>query len=428
MTHSSILKNTIFMRMFSSYSISMLGRWFDMVAIMILFGYVWEVEPLIIALIPVAYALPHALLSQFAGILADRNSKIKLMVIADVLTAVFTVALFFAPHPWVALTILLLRATLTVIHYPAQQGLIKDVVEEKLIVKAVTLNGTMNEFTKIMGPFIGGSLAAAFSPKLCILINAFAYFISALILLTIIKNKQTQEKSAVDKEMCSQTPFWTSWCEGWLAVLNNRILVVSFAFSIVGYIGIQIVDVQIIVLFREIAPSRPELIGWLMAASGAGAFIMMLVMNKYNKVKSYGWTFGGSLSLIGVGFGGVGFLYVGIPSYVPIILGFIAGLGVGLFTAGISYLLQKESTKENIGRISGIYNSLTGMIVLVAPLIGGILISLWKVSTVYQAIGISLTIIGFTGIVLKRILWRHGVNDGEKAHLNFVESTQSIEN
>jgi MFS transporter, DHA3 family, macrolide efflux protein len=34
----------------------------------------------------------------------------------------------------------------------------------------------------VIGPFIGGSLAAAVSPRLCILINAVAFFVSALIL------------------------------------------------------------------------------------------------------------------------------------------------------------------------------------------------------------------------------------------------------
>jgi MFS transporter, DHA3 family, macrolide efflux protein len=55
----TIWKNKIFVRLFGSYSISMLGHWFDMVAIMVLFGYVWQADPLLLAFIPIAYALPH---------------------------------------------------------------------------------------------------------------------------------------------------------------------------------------------------------------------------------------------------------------------------------------------------------------------------------------------------------------------------------
>jgi MFS transporter, DHA3 family, macrolide efflux protein len=71
---------------------------------------------------------------------------------------------------------------------PAQQGLIKQVVEERLILKAVSYNGTVNQLSKVIGLFIGGSLAAAVSPRLCILINAVAFFVSALIFWRIAKH------------------------------------------------------------------------------------------------------------------------------------------------------------------------------------------------------------------------------------------------
>ncbi|UOQ46874.1 MFS transporter [Gracilibacillus caseinilyticus] len=405
MTTASIWKNKMFLRLFSSYSVSMLGRWFDMVAILILFSYVWEANPFIIALIPVAYALPHAFLSQFSGVLADRFNKVKLMLTADIATAILTLILFFAPNPAIALPVLLLRATVTVIHFPAQQALIKSVVEEKLIVKAVTLNGSVDQLTKIIGPFLGGGLASAFSPKLCILFNAIAYGVSALILVSILK----KDLSSIHSNLAQKLSFWQSWREGWSTVLNSRILIVSIIFSLLAFIAIQMVDAQIAVLFREIAPSRPELIGWLMASAGAGAFVMLVMMNRLDKVHSYGFIFGGSVLFIGAGFGGVGFLYVGVPNYIPASCGFIAGLGVGLFSVGSNYVIQKESTSTNIGCVSGIFSSLTSLMVLVAPLAGGMLVSLINVETVFQAVGISLAVIGIIGIMFRKVLWRETV-------------------
>ncbi|SES12394.1 MFS transporter [Salipaludibacillus aurantiacus] len=404
--NSSIWKNAVFMRMFCSYSISMLGRWFDMVAIMILFGYVWETDPLTIALIPVMYALPHALLSQFAGILADRFNKGKLMMMADVGTAVLTIVLAMAPGPWLALPILLLRATLTVIHFPAQQALIKHVVEENLIVKAVTLNGTVNEFTKIMGPILGGSLAAIFSPRLCILINAAAYFISALILLSIIKKREVETSRSAEVEAGNKASFWQSWKDGWSMVLSSKILVVAVTFSLLGMTAIQMTDVQITVLLREIAPERPEMIGWVMASSGAGALAVMMLMNRFKKIAYYGVLIGSSFLLIGVPFGMLGLLETGVQSFVLTGLGFAAGIGIGIYTIVISYILQKETARENIGRVSGIYNSLSGMVVLGAPLLGGMLVGLFDVRLVYLGVGLSLSLIGLTSALLQQVLWQ----------------------
>ncbi|GEL77684.1 MFS transporter [Tenuibacillus multivorans] len=403
MTATSIWKNNTFMRLFYSYSISMFGRWFDMVAIMILFSYIWEANPIIIALIPVAYALPHAFLSQFAGILADRFNKVKLMLTADIATVILTLTLLTAPNPWIAISIILLRAIFTVIHFPAQQSLIKHVVKKELIMKAVSLNGSVDQLTKIIGPFIGGALASAFTPHLSLLINAVAYFISALILLSVLK--QGQKETTTDTHKKEKVPFWQSWKEGWIVVLQSKIIIVSILFSLISFTGVQMVDAQIAVLLREIAPTRPELVGWIMASSGAGALVIIWFLNRMDQLSSYGLILGGSVFLIGAGFGGVGFLYVGVPSIIPVILGFIAGLGVGLFSIGINYILQKETSEANIGRVSGIFSSITSLMILFAPLIGGMLVNWFDTSTVYQMIGIVLTSIGLIGIVLRKVLW-----------------------
>lgn len=398
---SSIWQNKIFMKMFGSYSISMLGRWFDLVAIIVLFGFVWDATPLTIALIPIAYALPHALLSQFAGILTDRFNKIKLMITADLLTAVFSLLLFFAATPQMALTIIFFRAMLTVIHFPAQQSMIKYIVEEKLITKAVTLNGTANEFTKIVGPLLGGSLAAAFSPQFCILVTAIAYFFSALILLTI-KNKKAGKYGSINQEE-EVSGFWTSWREGWSVVFSNKVLCFSIFFALLGLAAIQMVDVQIAVLLREISPERPELVGWMMACSGGGAVLTMLIMSRIDNIRSYGKLLSASFMMMGIACMGFGFLPAGFSDLLALVLGFSIGIGVGLLTIAISYMLQKETNQDNIGRVSGIYHSLSNMILLAAPLLGGVLVGFLEVRMVYVLVGIALLSFGIIGIAVRRL-------------------------
>ncbi|SEQ33140.1 MFS transporter [Piscibacillus halophilus] len=414
MSELSIWKNDIFLRLFSSYFISVLGRWFDMVAIMILFSYVWKADPLIIALIPVAYAFPHAFLSQFAGILADRFNKVKLMLIADISTAILTFILVLAPGPWTAISIVLVRATLTVIHYPAEQSLIKHVVPKELIVKAITLNGAADQFTKIIGPFVGAAIAAALSAKLCILFNGIAYIVSAIILMTILNKSPETSKG---EESTSQEPFWKLWRGGWSYVLNSRILVVSFLFSLLGFMAIQMVDIQFSVLLREIAPNQPSLVGAVISAAGAGALTMIFILNRFKEFKSYGLILGSSLFFIGVGFGGAGFWLNGLPNMLITLLGFTAGIGAGLFTVGQNYILQRETDHTTIGRVSGIFSSLTSLMVLMAPIIGGSLVTIFGVKLVFQMIGITLTIIGVLGILFKNFLWRKPCQEPSPTHL-----------
>jgi DHA3 family macrolide efflux protein-like MFS transporter len=398
----SIWKNRTFMRMFSAYSLSMTGQYFDMIAMAILFAYVWQADPVIIAMVPVAYAIPHVIFGQFAGILADRWKKINVMIMADIVVVVLTVILIFAPNPWWALPILMMRATATVFHFPAQQALVRQVVDEENLLKAVTLNGTVNQLSKVIGPFLGASIAAATSPQICLMINAIAFLLSALILFTIRKIKEEQVIEGRDPQ---ENTFMQSWSKGWQIVLKSRVLMASFIFTLIGFIAIQLVDAQFAVLLRKIAPERPELVGWVMSSFGMGALCVVILLNRLKEIKSYGWVLGGSILLIGVGFTWIGMLKPGMSSLWYFVAGFIGGTGVGLFSVGFSYLLQKETPKDAIGRVSGIYNSMAGVILIIAPLIGGILVGNLGPIIVFQVIGVVIGTIGIIGIVFQRVFW-----------------------
>ncbi|MFD1416105.1 MFS transporter [Oceanobacillus jeddahense] len=404
-------ENKEFLRLFTSYSVSMLGRWLDLVAIMILFGFTWNANPLIIALIPVVFALPHAIFSQFAGVLTDRFNKVKLMIFSDISVCLLSILLLFVSTPLIGLILLFIRSSFTIVHFPAQQSIIKEVVKEEHIVGAVTLNGMINEFTKMMGPLLGSSLAAFFSPKVCILINAIAYLISAMIVWSL-KERETKEKTVIVHQE-QQTSMWSKYIEGWKAVFTSRILLICISYSVIGYMAIQMTDVQLTVLFREVAATKPELLGWVMAASGLGAFISMFLMKRFFREINYRFVLGGSYILIGFGFGGMGFLSVGAATAIPIALGMITGGGVGLFSMGMSYILQRETTKENIGRVSGIYNSLTNTFILIAPIAGGLLVELWNVYLIYRITGLILIVFSFIFIFTRNVFLK-GNNKKER--------------
>lgn len=58
-----LLGNRVYLQVFSAYSLLMLGVFIDMLAIMTIVGFEWEVDPTMIGLIPVAYALMELFLA-----------------------------------------------------------------------------------------------------------------------------------------------------------------------------------------------------------------------------------------------------------------------------------------------------------------------------------------------------------------------------
>lgn len=396
-------KNRSFAKMFIAYGLSAFGDYFDFMAVSILLGFIWKADAMTIALIPLSFAVPSILFSQLAGILADRWNKRNLMISTDLIRAIFTIILIFAPNAWVLLGLITLRSTARVFHYPAQQAMTRGVVATDQLLQATSLNGAVFQLSKVLGPLLGASVASAFSPSSCMAVNAACFILSACLLLRIPADQgRVATAETVSKETLRLR---AAWRDGWHILLQSRALQVSLIFCLIGLAGIQMIDVQITVLLRDVAPNRPELIGWLVTAIGAGGLASVTWLRRFKQLSAYGWLLGGGVALIGLMFAAAGMFQQDSPIWFILSASFVGGIGTGFTSTGMNYILQKETPPEAIGRVSGIFDSLSSLIFVIAPLTGGVMIGLWGASLTFLSVGISVGTIGLIGVGLRRLLW-----------------------
>ncbi|OMD42475.1 MFS transporter [Paenibacillus odorifer] len=401
---TSLLKNKVYMRVYSAFATATFGDWFDALAIQVLVGYRWQASPLMLALIPVSIALPGILLGSVAGVAADRLNKLKLMRMCDLLTALLTVLVLFAPSMVWLLPLLMLRAAISTLNVPAQQSMTRSLVREDQLLQATSLNGIVNQGSKIAGPLLGGFALSVLTPQWCILINACLRGCSYLLLLTV-KNNEVGQVSSDQGDKEEQVPLRTMWKEGWGFILRSRLLLNSMLFGLIGALAIQMIDFQFTSLFRIIAPAEESMLGWLVAATGVGAIFMIMVMNKMNRGTGYGWKLGTGYALIGVSVGGLGLLQPGVTSLPVLLLGFVLGLGNGMFMITFNYCLQKETPPHMTGRVFGIQSTILSGVMIGAPLLGGMLVQAAGPSRIFFNFGIVIALIGVLGIAFGRVLW-----------------------
>lgn len=403
---TSLLKNKVYVRLYSAFATATFGDWFDALAIQVLVGYRWQASPLMLAMIPVCMALPGILLGSFAGVAADRLNKLKLMRICDLLTAVMTVLVLFAPNMMWLLPLLTLRAAISTLNVPAQQSMTRSIVREDQLLQATSLNGIVNQGSKIAGPLLGGLALSVLTPQWCILINACLRGCSYLLLLTVKDAQVGEARSAVrEAESEEQVPLRTMWKEGWSFILRSRILLNSMLFGLVGSLAIQMIDFQFTSLFRLIAPSQESMLGWLVASIGSGAVLMIIVLNKMNRGTGYGLKLGAGYVLIGIAVGGLGLLPQGVSIVPVLLLGFLLGLGNGLFIITFNYCLQKETPPHMTGRVFGIQSTILSGVMIGAPLLGGVLVQAAGPGHIFFNFGIVIAMIGLLGAVFGRVLW-----------------------
>ncbi|WP_233556032.1 MFS transporter [Galactobacter caseinivorans] len=137
--------------------------------------------------------LPILLLSPYAGLIADRMSKLRLLKITQagsmflalllgVLVLTNTAQLW---HVYVIATALGIVAAFD---GPPRQALVNDLVPRSLVPNAVSLNSTSFNLARLAGPGVAGLLIAAVGTGWLFLINAASY-VAVLIALAALKEK-----------------------------------------------------------------------------------------------------------------------------------------------------------------------------------------------------------------------------------------------
>lgn len=408
----SVWKNHTFRKLFSAYGISSFGGWFDYIAIMAIVTFEWKSSPLLIALLPISYALPGILLGQVAGVLADCWDKRKVMLASNLLRALFTFSLLFASGVWILYGILLMRATLEVINLPAEQAMTRQIVSDDQLLQATSLNTLIFQLAKIIGPLLGASLLSVTSSQICLVVNGSCLLLACCLLGWIRPTEKeitcgaTSQDVHVEKSSDSnKQPFIYAWKDGWSIVLRNKVLLVSLFFMLLVSMTIQFVDSQMSVLVRDIAPLHPEWMGWGIALFGLGAITMIGFLQRRSVMTGYGIAIGISATLIGGCFIWLGSMGAGVDFVFMILPCLIGGAGTGLWSVTSNYLFMNEAPKEAVGRVMGIVQSMSSMVWVIAPLLGGGLVTLVGPSLAFQICGIMLALLGIGAMLLQRYLW-----------------------
>lgn len=408
----SIWKNKVWIRMFSAYSISTFGDWFDIIAIFALMAYTWKVDPILIALLPITFALPGILLGSVAGVIADRWKKTHIMIFVSFISGILTFGLILVNNVYLVFPILLLRSTAGVFQNPAEQALTRSVVSKDMLLKATSYNQIVNQTAKIAGPLLGGLLLAVVSPKICLFINAVSFIIAGLLLLTIRSIKANV--SAKEKNKDAAPSFKESWKEGWRFIYQNKVIFWSIVIQFIAMMVIQLVDNQFAILFESIAPENPSFMGFAIASVGLGAVLSISQLNK-KKQLNYGKTLGFGILLLGIGFTGFSMLAQGFPIILMLCFGLLAGLGNGMWMVTGNFILQNETPEDMVGRVFGILNVIMSVVFIVAPLSGGIFIHYLGPNYIFQFVGVSIIIISILVLIFRNKMYPPTEIIGEKA-------------
>ena len=180
-------------------------------------------------------ALPRVAFLLFAGVIADRGNRVRLLVIAEVvmsLTWTIAAALFITGHASVMSMSLLaiVGGVATALFYPTHTGLIPQVVSDDQLQSTNALIRLASNIASIGGVALGGLLVAAIGSGWALGINAFTFAVSAVLLVGIRVQRLLPRGEA--------TSMVTELVDGWREFTARRwvwLIVLVFSLSNVGF-------------------------------------------------------------------------------------------------------------------------------------------------------------------------------------------------
>ena len=184
------LRHRNFRLFYTGQMISLTGSWMQSVA------FSWLVLVLTnsafyLGLVGALQTLPVLLFSFLGGVVADHTSKLRLMLLTQASLLLLALALGLLVDLklikiWDLCVIVFLSGTVMAFDIPARQAFIVELVGKPDLPNAIALNSTLFNFTRVLGPAVGGVIIAAVGMANCFYLNA-ASFLAVLLALVLMK-------------------------------------------------------------------------------------------------------------------------------------------------------------------------------------------------------------------------------------------------
>jgi len=160
-------------------AISLIGTWMQSVAVSWL---VWRLSksPFLLGLVGVSMTLPILALSLFAGVVADRFVRRRVILVTQTFSmvqAIVLAALATWGHPPVALVLglVMVMGIINAFDLPARQSFISETVEPGVLPNAIALHSAIFNAARLLGPALAGLVLATLGEAPCFWINAASY-------------------------------------------------------------------------------------------------------------------------------------------------------------------------------------------------------------------------------------------------------------
>jgi MFS family permease len=334
---------------FGGQSISLIGTWMQQIAVNWLTFRLTH-SAFLLGVVGFTSRIPTFLLASFAGVLADRWNRHRILVVTQTLSMIqaLILALLVLTDTiaiWHIISLSLFLGLINALDIPTRQSFVVDMIEKKEdLGNAIALNSSMVNGARLVGPSIAGILIATVGEGICFLLNGLSFF---AVIISLLAMKITSEKRET-----KGTPVWQGLKEGFSYAFGfSPIRSILFILGLISLMGMPY-TVLMPIFAREILHGGPHTFGFLMAASGVGAVAGAIYLASRRSVLGLG-----RIIVIASGIFGFGLITFSLSHvlWLSLLLLVLTGFGMMVQMASSNTILQTIVDDDKRGRVMSFY-------------------------------------------------------------------------
>ena len=343
------LRNRNYRLFFAGQSISLVGTWLTRVATSWLV-YRLTGSALLLGIIGFSGQIPTFFLAPVAGVWVDRWNRHRVLVVTQALAMVqsaLLAALAWSGRMTVAhiAALSIAQGLINAFDMPARQAFVVEMVTDRAdLPNAIALNSSMVNAARLIGPSVAGILIGLFGEGWCFAIDAVSYLavIASLLAMRIVPRPRAPRTTRVGAELA----------EGFRYVVGSvPIRSVLLLLAVVSLMGMPY-TVLMPVVATQVLHGRAHTLGFLMAASGAGALAGALYLASRTTVIGLGRVIAIAAAVFGaslIAFSLSHVLWLSLVLMVP------TGMGMMVQMAASNTVLQTIVDEDKRGRVMSFY-------------------------------------------------------------------------
>jgi len=344
------LKHKNFRLYFSGQGLSVIGTWVQRIALTWLV-YRLTNSAFLLGVVGFAGQIPLLIVTPFAGVLADRLDKHKILLYTQSLSMVqaFVLAglvLLNTIQVWEIIALSIILGIFDALDMPTRQSFMVEMVgnNREDLGNAIALNSSMVNSARLIGPAAAGILISLFGEGWCFMLNAVSYIavIVSLLKMEVVHKRVSSKKEKTSKELKEGIRY---------AFGFPPIKYILILLAIVSFMGTPI-RILAPVFVKQFFHGGADMFGFLMGASGLGALSGAIILMNKKSVLGIGRLITYAVFTFGIGLIAFAVSHVFVLS---IVFMFMTGIGMMIQLAGSNTMLQTIVDDDKRGRVMSLY-------------------------------------------------------------------------